>query len=186
MVLTYRIGNPLREVYPDTRTNSNIWFKNVSELRLEQLYPSTTYFRPLPNFDLLILCFKNLNSLNFAAVMVSLFTGGIIKLGTGLLSALVVECEPWINIVLEDPFFFSLFLLPNYLLVFIATVSKCLIHISYFIHLHAEFLSAVTVVQCLLRGVVGSFLYICMMNCVACDYRCQLVLKSLQNKFILR
>ena len=94
MVLTYRIGNPLREVYLNTRTNSNIWFKNVSELRLEQLYPSTTYFRPLHNFDHLILCFKNLNSLNFAAVMVSLFTGGISKLGSGLLSALVVECGP--------------------------------------------------------------------------------------------
>ena len=29
-------------------------------------------------------------------------------------------------------------------------------------------------------------LYICMMNCVACDHSCQLIIKSLQNKFILR
>ena len=60
---------------------------------------------------------KNLNSLNFAAVMVSLFTGGIVKFSSVLLSAWVVECEPWINIVLENPVFSSFFLLQNYLLV---------------------------------------------------------------------
>ena len=42
------------------------------------------------------------------------------------------------NIVLEDPVFLSFFLLPNYLLVFMATVSKCFIQNSYFIHLHDE------------------------------------------------
>ena len=31
--------------------------------------------------------------MNFATLMVSLFTGGIGKLGSDLLSALVVECE---------------------------------------------------------------------------------------------
>ena len=55
--------------------------------------------------------------------MLSLITEGIGKLSSGLLSALVVEYEPWINIVLEDPVFFSSFLLPNYLPVFMATVS---------------------------------------------------------------
>ena len=65
------------------------------------------------------------------------------------------------NIFLADPVFFSFFLLPNYLLVFKATVSKLLIQQSF-------------------------ILYICMMNCVTCDHFCQLIWKSLQNKFILR
>ena len=60
------------------------------------------------------------------------------KLSSGLLSALVVESEPWINIVLEDPVFFSFFLITNYQLVFMATVSKFFIQNSYFIHLHDE------------------------------------------------
>ena len=70
--------------------------------------------------------------------MVSLFTGGIGKLNSDLFLALVVEFEPWVNIELEDPVFFSFFLYPNYLLVFIATGSKFLIQNSYFIHLHDE------------------------------------------------
>ena len=71
-------------------------------------------------------------------MVVSLFTGGIGKLISSLLSALVVECEPCINIVFEDPVFFNVFLLPNYLLVFMATVSKFLLQNSYFVHLHDE------------------------------------------------
>ena len=55
-----------------------------------------------------------------------------------LLSGLVVECESLINIVLEDPVFFSFLPLPNYLLVFMATISKFLIQSSYIIHLHDE------------------------------------------------
>ena len=70
--------------------------------------------------------------------MVSLFTGGIGKLSSGLLLALVVECEPLKNFVLEDPVFLSFYLLPNYLLVFMATVSKFFMQNSYFIHLHDE------------------------------------------------
>ena len=56
--------------------------------------------------------------------------------------------------------FFSFCLLPNYLLVLMGTVSKFFIQ--------------------------NICLYICMVNCVAGDHFCQLILKSLQNKFILR
>ena len=61
------------------------------------MYPDKTYFRPPPNFrPHNTLLHKNLNSLNFETVVVSLFTGGIGKLyiSSDLLSALVVECAP--------------------------------------------------------------------------------------------
>ena len=42
--------------------------------------------------------FKNLNKLNFAVVMASLFTAGTDMLGIYFLLDLAVESEPWIDI----------------------------------------------------------------------------------------
>ena len=93
---------------------------------------------------------KNLNSLNFADVIVSFFTGEIGKLSSSLL---------WVWTMNKHCIWGCL---PKYLLVFMTTVSKFFIQNLYLIHLQ------------------------CMMNCVACDHFCQLILKSLQSKFIFR
>ena len=64
----------------------NVKEKNISR---HNLFSTTAEFRP-PN----TLFHKNLNSLNVATVMISLFTGGIGKLNSDLFLALVVEFEP--------------------------------------------------------------------------------------------
>ena len=88
MVLTYEKFILIRE---QTQTFGLKTFQNLDLNNCIQAQP--IFVHCLISTSLYFVS-KNLNSLNFAAVMVSLFTGGISKLGSGLLSAFLVECEP--------------------------------------------------------------------------------------------